>query len=249
MPALLRFIALLATLLAPHAKAAEVQVAVAANFAAPLARIAEGFTSSTGHTVRVSSGSTGKFQTQIRSGAPFDLLLAADRETPSALVADGYAVKGSQFTYASGRLVLWSASAGLIDPQGAVLRSDRIRHLAVANPRLAPYGTAAFEVLQALGLRDALAPRLVLGESIAQAYQFVATGNAEAGFVALSQVAVPGKPVSGSYWRVPENLYRPIRQDAVLLSRAAGNPAAVALLAYLKGDAAKQVIAAYGYGN
>lgn len=248
MPIRACFVAVLALLLALHAHAAEVQVAVAANFATPLARIAEDFKAATGHTVRATSGSTGKFQSQVRAGAPFDVLLAADDETPTRLVADGLAVKGSQFTYATGRLVLWSATEGLVDAQGAVLRTDRIRHLAIANPKLAPYGAAGLEVLQALGLAHAYASRLVMGESIAQAYQFVATGNAEAGFVALSQVAVPGKPALGSFWRVPASLHREIRQDAVLLSRGAANPAAAALLAYLKGDAAKKVIAAFGYG-
>ena len=174
--------------------------------------------------------------------------MAADDETPKKLVAEGHAVAGSQFTYAVGKLVLWSAQPGVVDDQGAVLRSGKFAHLAMANPKTAPYGAAAVEVLKARGLADALTPKLVTAESIAQAYQFVATGNAELGFVALSQVAVPGKPVVGSFWLVPPSLYGPIRQDAVLLKAGEKNPAASALLAYLKSDAAKAVIQAYGYG-
>ncbi len=232
----------------PFAQAAEVQVAVAANFAAPLARIAADFTRDTGHTVALTSGATGKFLAQIRAGAPFEVLLAADDSTPARLLAEGHAVAGSRFTYAIGRLVLWSAQPGLVDAQGAVLAAGRFSHLAIANPQLAPYGQAAVDTLQALGLRAALAPRLVTGESIAQAYQFVASGNAELGFVALSQVAPPGQPVTGSYWLVPQTLYSPLRQDAVLLRPGENKPAATALLAYLRSEPARQVIRSWGYG-
>lgn len=230
------------------ARAGEVQVAVAANFAGALAKIGEGFTASSGHTLKVSSGATGKFYTQIQSGAPFEVLVAADDETPKKLVAGGHAVAGSNFTYAIGRLVLWSAQPGYVDDRGVVLAAGKFAHLAIANPKLAPYGAAALQVLKARGLGDALAPRLVTAESIAQAYQFVATGNAELGFVALSQVALPGKPVIGSYWLVPPSLYGEIRQDAVLLKAGENNPAAAALLAYLKGEPARRVIQRYGYG-
>jgi molybdate transport system substrate-binding protein len=231
------------------ALAGEAQIAVAANFAGPLAKIAEGFTAATGHTLKVSSGATGKFYAQIVAGAPFEVLVAADDETPKKLVAEGQAVAGSNFTYAIGRLVLWSAQPGFVDAQGAVLAAGQFAHIAIANPKIAPYGAAGLEVLKARGLGDALAPKLVTAESIAQAYQFVATGNAELGFVALSQVAVPGKPATGSYWLVPQALYGEIRQDAVLLKAGEKNPAATALLAYLKSDAAKSVIASYGYGH
>jgi molybdate transport system substrate-binding protein len=231
------------------AQGAEVNVAVAANFAAALTRVAEGFSATTGHTVKASSGPTGRFYAQIVAGAPFDVLLAADAETPGRLLAAGHAVRGSDFTYAYGRLVLWSARPGLVDDQGAVLGAGRFAHLAIANPKLAPYGAAALEVLRARGLADALAPKLVTGESIAQAYQFVATGNAELGFVSLSQVNVPGKPATGSAWVVPAALYRPIRQDAVLLRAGEHNPAAAALLAYLKSDVAKAVMQSFGYGS
>ncbi|MES2717860.1 MAG: molybdate ABC transporter substrate-binding protein [Pseudomonadota bacterium] len=236
-------------LLCPTAHADAVTVAVAANFAGPLARIAEGFTAATGHTLKTSVGSTGRFYSQIISGAPFEVLVAADDETPKRLVAEGHAVAGSNFTYAIGQLVLWSAQPGTVDDQGAVLASGRFSKLAVANPKLAPYGRAALDVLTARGLSTAITPRLVTAESIAQAYQFVATGNAELGFVALSQVVVPGKPVTGSHWRVPAHLHGPIRQDAVLLKPGAGSAAAAALLAYLRSPAAKAVIQAYGYGH
>ncbi len=229
------------------ARADEVTVAVAANFARPMAEIAAGFSAATGHTLKVSTGSTGKFYSQIISGAPFDVLVAADDETPKRLIAAGHAVAGSNFTYAIGVLVLWSAQPGLVDDQGAVLASGRFSKLAIANPKLAPYGTAAQEVLQARGLTDAIRPKLVTAESIAQAYQFVFTGNAELGFVALAQVAVPGKPTTGSMWRVPANLHSDIRQDAVLLKAGEKNAAAAALLAYLKSPAARAVIQAYGY--
>ncbi len=235
-------------LAAVSAHAGEVQVAVAANFAGPLARIGQAYTAATGHVLKVSAGATGKFYTQIVSGAPFEVLLAADDETPKKLVAEGHAISGTPFTYAIGKLVLWSAQPAFVDDQGAVLASDKVRHLAIANPKVAPYGAAAMEVLRARGLADALAPKLVTAESIAQAYQFAATGNAELGFVALSQVAVPGKPALGSWWVVPVNLYGPIRQDAVLLKAGEKNPAAQALLDFLKGDAAKQTIRDYGYG-
>ncbi len=196
-----------------------------------------------------SAGATGKFHAQIVAGAPFQVLIAADDETPKKLIAEGHAVAGSNFTYAIGKLVLWSAQPGVVDDQGAVLGTGRFAHLAIANPKIAPYGQAGLAVLKARGLADAVAPRLVTAESIGQAYQFVATGNAELGFVALSQVVVPGKPVTGSYWVVPASLYGEIRQDAVLLKPGEKSAAAAALLAYLKGPAAQAVIQAYGYGH
>ncbi len=232
------------------AHAGDVLVAVAANFAAPMARIASAYTAATGHRVALSSGATGKFYAQIARGAPFDVLLAADEQTPRKLLAEGHGVAGSSFTYAVGSLVLWSAQPGLVDAQGAVLGSPGWRHLSIANPKVAPYGAAAMQVLRARGLEAATAGRIVTGESIAQAYQFVATGNAELGFVALSQVLVPdqpGQPVKGSMWRVPAELHSPIRQDALLLKAGERNPAAVALLAFLQGPAARALIAAHGY--
>lgn len=230
------------------ARAGEVVVAVAANFAQPLQRIGAGFNAATGHTLKISAGATGKFYSQLVAGAPFEVLIAADDETPKKLVAEGHAVAGSNFTYAIGKLVLWSAQPGFVDDQGAVLGSGRFAHLAIANPKIAPYGAAALQVLKARGLSAAIAPKLVAAESIAQAFQFVSTGNAELGFVSLSQVAAPGKPVTGSFWAVPANLHSEIRQDAVLLKTGENKPAAIALLNYLKSAAAKDVIKSFGYG-
>ncbi|MFN3886486.1 MAG: molybdate ABC transporter substrate-binding protein [Aquabacterium sp.] len=230
------------------AGAGEVQVAVAANFAGPFQKIAADFAAQTGHKAVAATGSTGKFYTQIQAGAPFEVLLAADDETPKKLEAEGLAVKGQRFTYAVGTLVLWSAKPGLVDAQGTVLTTGRFSRLAIADPKAAPYGAAGVEVLRALGVLDAVASRIVQGANIAQAHQFVATGNADLGFVSLSQVAVPDKPSIGSWWVVPARLYTPILQDAVLLTRGAGNPAAAALLAYLRSEPARAVIKAYGYG-
>ena len=231
-----------------QAWADDVQVAVAANFAAPFQKIAANFEAATGHKAVAIVGSTGKFYTQIKAGAPFEILLAADDETPRKLVDEGLAVKGQTFTYATGKLVLWSPKADGVDAQGEVLRKGNFQHLSIANPKLAPYGAAAVETLKALGLYEGLTSRIVQGESIGQAHQFVSTGNAELGFVALSQVAPPDKPAVGSMWVVPAKLYTPILQDAALLSKGADKPAAQALLSYLRGDAAKAVIRSYGYG-
>jgi molybdate transport system substrate-binding protein len=240
---------LLALLLACTARADEVTIAVAANFAGPMAKIAESFTAASGHVVKIASASTGKLYTQIKAGAPFEVLLAADEKTPSKLIAEGHAVAGSNFTYAIGQLVLWSAQPGLVDDQGAVLAQGKFAHLAVANPKFAPYGLAATEVLKARGLTAALAPRVVMAENIAQTYQFVLSGNAELGFVALSQVSTPGQPARGSIWHIPQSLYGQIRQDAVLLKPGANSRAAAELLAYLKSAPAKAMIQSYGYGS
>lgn len=225
--------------------AGEVKVAVAANFAQPLAQIAADFQRVSGHVVTSSSGSTGKFYAQISNGAPFDVLLAADDETPARLEKDGKAIPGSRFTYAVGRLVLWSATPGLVDDRGNILRHGTFRKLALANPRLAPYGAAAVETLTRLGLQEPLRSRFVIGENIAQTWQFVGSGNAELGFVALSQVWEDGRLTSGSAWRVPDTLHSPIRQDAVLLKT--NNAAAQALMDYLRSEAARVVIRRYGY--
>lgn len=233
--------------LSTTAFAAEVQVAVASNFAAPMQKIATAFELKTGHKVVLSSGATGKFYTQISNGAPFEILLAADNETPARLEKEGLAVPGSRFTYAIGALALWSAQADGVDKNGDVLRQGKFEHLALANPKLAPYGQAAVETLKALKLAQQLAPRWVMGENIAQTYQFISTGNAELGFVALSQVFENGKLKSGSVWLVPAVLHQPLRQDAVLLQTGKNNPSARALLRYLQSDAAKAIIAASGY--
>lgn len=229
-------------------QAAELSVAVAANFAAPMKKIAAAFERETGHTLALSFGGTGKFYAQIRNGAPFEVLLAADDETPARLEREGLGVAGTRFTYAIGKLVLWSRQAGLVDDRGEVLRAASFERIALADPKLAPYGAAAMQVVHALGLADALRDKIVQGESIGQAYQFVATRNAPLGFVALSQVFVDGRVTEGSAWVVPEDLYAPIRQDALILARGKDNPAASKLMRYLQGEAAKAVIRAYGYG-
>lgn len=228
---------------------AQVSVAVAANFASPMQRIAQLFEQDTGHKAVLSVGSTGNFYAQIRNGAPFEVLLSADDETPKRIEQEGQAVKGSRFTYATGRLVLWSKKPGFVDEQGQVLRSDQFQRLALANPKLAPYGAAAWEVLTRLGLVPGLRGRLVQGDNIAQAYQFVSTENAQLGFVALSQVLTNGKISQGSAWIVPLNLHSPIQQDAVLLIKGRDNAAAHALLTYLRSEKAKAVIRSYGYGG
>ena len=229
------------------ARAETVQVAVASNFAAPMQKIVAAFEKDTGHKTALSLGATGKFYAQVRNGAPFAVLLAADDETPARMQKEGLAVTGSAFTYAIGQLVLWSADSSVVDAQGAVLNAPLNGKLALADPKLAPYGAAALQVLQQRGLADKLRPHFVLGENIAQTFQFVKTGNASMGFVALSQVMQDGKVTSGSAWLVPAALHEPIRQDAVLLRQGADNPAAKALLQYLRTDAARAVIRAYGY--
>lgn len=229
------------------ARAGEVQVAVAANFTAPMQDIAALFAKETGHRALLSFGSTGKFYAQIRHGAPFDVFLSADDKTAGRLVSDGKAVATSLVPYALGSLVLWSPDAALVDAHGKVLATGRFAHLALANPKLAPYGAAAMQTLDQLGLAQKLQPRLVMGENIGQTYQFVHSGNAELGFVALAQVMKDGKISQGSAWRVPAALHAPLRQDAVLLVQGKDNAAAAALLAYLKSDAARAVMRSYGY--
>lgn len=229
------------------ASADEVRVAVAANFTAPMQKIAEAFARDTGHRAVLAFGATGKFYAQINNGAPFDVLLAADEQTPQRLEDEGQGVTGSRFTYAVGSLVLWSAREGYVDAQGRVLADGDFRHLALANPKTAPYGAAALQTLEKLGLRERLQPRFVQGENIAQTHQFVASGNAELGFIALSQVIEDGRIARGSAWRVPADQHQPIRQDALLLQRGEHNPAARALLDYLRSASAVALIRAYGY--
>ena len=229
------------------ALADEVQVAVAANFTAPMKIIAADFEKDTGHKAQLAFGSTGKFYAQIKNGAPFQILLAADGETPARLEKEGMAVAGSRFTYAIGALALWSARPGFVDDKGAVLARGDFKHLALANPKLAPYGAAAMETLTKLGLTDKLQARIVQGEDIGQAYQFAATGNAELGFVALSQVMKDGRIASGSAWIVPSAMHAPIRQDAVILANGKGNAAAEALMKYLRSAKTTALIKSYGY--
>ncbi len=230
------------------ASADEIQVAVAANFSAAAQKIAAQFEKDTGNTVKLSFGATGKFYAQIEAGAPFDVLLAADQTTPGKLVTEGKGIAATRHTYAIGKLVLWSADPGLVDRQGDVLKSDKWKHLSVADAKLAPYGQAARETLAALKLTDAVQSRIVTAENIGQALQFVQTGNAELGFVALGQVQPPdGSPVHGSMWLVPDNLYTPIRQDAVVISATKSPKAATEFVDYLASDKARVVIKAYGY--
>lgn len=242
-----RSIFFLMAFLAGGASAEEVQVAVAANFTAPMQVIAAAFEKDTGHKAQLAFGSSGKFYAQIKNGAPFQVFLSADDKIPAKLEQEGIAVAGTRFTYAIGQLALWSAQEGVVDSQGAVLKQGGYAHLAIANPKLAPYGAAAVAVLQNLALFDAVQSKLVQGENIAQTYQFVASGNAEIGFVALSQVFKDGKLIKGSAWIVPSKLHAPIRQDAVILMNGKNNAAAKALMLYLKSDKAKAVMRAYGY--
>ncbi|MCU0767526.1 MAG: molybdate ABC transporter substrate-binding protein [Gammaproteobacteria bacterium] len=226
------------------AVAAEVRVAVAANFIEPAREIGARFTKATGQRLVLSSGATGQLYTQITQDAPFEVFLAADRATPQKAIDEGFAVAGSRFTYATGRLVLFSKDPALVGGE-ATLREGRFTRLAIANPATAPYGTAAVEVMKALGTYDALAGRFVQGNNIAQTYQFVETGNAELGFVALSQIA---GHEGGSRWLVPGSLHAPIAQDAVLLERGADNEAARAFLVFLRGPEGRAVVERFGYG-
>jgi len=241
------FAGLVVLTLSTPLRADEVQVAVAANFTAPMQKIAADFEKATGHQAKLSFGATGKFYAQIRNGAPFEVLLAADDETPAKLEKEELAVSGSRFTYSIGQLALWSAKPGYVDAKGEVLKQGAFEHLAMANPKLAPYGAAAVETLTKLGLLGSVESRFVQGENIAQTYQFISTGNAELGFVALSQVYEGGKLKSGSAWIVPAKLHSPIRQDAVVLAKGKDNPAAAALVKFLKTDKARAVIQSYGY--
>ncbi|MER2603811.1 MAG: molybdate ABC transporter substrate-binding protein [Candidatus Competibacter phosphatis] len=228
-------------------QADEVQVAVAANFTAPMQKIAAEFEKDTGHKALLVFGATGKLYAQIKNGAPFQVFLAADDKTPAKLEVEGDTVSGSRFTYAIGTLVLWSVKPGFVDDQGEVLKKGAFKHLAIANPKTAPYGAAAVATLTQLGLLDAIQPKLVTVENISQAHQFVVTENAELGFIALSQVMADGQMTGGSAWVVPSNLHDPIRQDAAILAKGKNQPAARALVEYLKGDKAAAIIKSYGY--
>lgn len=238
---------LLLALHTSNAPADTVQIAVAANFVVPAQKIAAEFERQSGHKIIIASGSTGKFYAQIVNGAPFEILLAADDETPARLEKEKYALPGSRHTYAIGKLVLWSPKSDLIDSAGKILNTTTFRHLSIANPKVAPYGAAAVQTLQSLKLYEQLQSKLVTGENIAQAHQFVATGNAELGFVAYSQVLKDGK-LEGSAWLVPPALYSPIRQDAVLLNKGRDNKAATTFLNFVKkSPKAREIILGHGY--
>ena len=232
---------------ATNLRAEEALVAAAANFSAPMQQIAASFQKDTGHQLKMSFGATGGIYAQIKNGGPFDVFLSADQITPQKLEAEGLGVAATRVNYATGQLVLWSKQDGLVDDKGQVLRSKNIQRIALANPKLAPYGVAAWETMTALGLLEELKPKMVQGDNIAQTYQFVSTQNAQVGFVALSQVFANGQLTSGSAWIVPPHLYKPIRQDVILLKNGKDNSAAKALLMYLKGEKAKAVMKSYGY--
>jgi len=225
----------------------EANIAVAANFTGTAQKLGVLFQEETGHHIKIASGATGKFFAQIQNGAPFDVLLAADQDTPARIEQEGFGVEHSRFTYATGTLVLWSAREGKVDSKGAVLQKGEFHYLAIANPKLAPYGQAAIQTLDKLRLSQSLKDKLVQGENIGQTHQFIASGNADLGFVALSQVYADGKLTSGSAWIVPESFYQPLHQDAILLKTGQNNPAARAFLDFLKTERAKKVMQSFGY--
>jgi molybdate transport system substrate-binding protein len=247
----LRALAVAALLaLAGPAHAGEALVAVAANFAGAVEAIGGEFAKDTGHAIQVTTGATGKLYAQIGEGAPFAILLSADARTPAKLEEEGKAVAGTRFTYAVGMLSLWSADPGRVgdDPKAALIAPDTL-HVAIANPDLAPYGVAAREALTAFGLWETIQPKIVMGENIGQTFSMVDTGAAEMGFIATSAVQIPGKEPKGSRHDVPQAMFTPIRQDAVLLKAGEASEAAIAFLDYLKGDKAKAIIASFGYGT
>lgn len=233
---------------ASDAPGAELRVAAASNFLLPLKELSHEFERSTGNEAVVVSGSTGKLYAQIRQGAPFDILLAADSVRPELLEKEGEGVPGSRFTYAVGRLALWSADPEIFSKMSLqVLERKNFRHLAIANPKTAPYGKAAEQVLRRKGLWEKIQPRLVRGENISQTFQFVASGNAEIGFVALSQLKKIKSGISGYFWKVPSEWHDPIRQQVILLKRAKTNQAAVEFFRFLKSERAQKLIENYGY--
>ncbi len=234
-------------LLSSQALAGEVHVAVASNFSAPIQRIVTLFQQESGHAVQISLGSSGKFYSQIKDGAPFDVFLSADEKSPKLLEQEGLAVANTRFVYALGKLVLWSAQPGYVDDKGDVLRKGGYNKLAFADPKLAPYGLAAKQTLEDMGLWSVVQTKLVTGESITQTYQFAATGNAELAFIALSHITKDGKVTEGSWWIVPAHLYNPIKQSAVQLTAAKDKAAAQAFLAFLKGEKARAIIRGFGY--
>lgn len=240
----IRWLTAFTALLAAPLLAAETHIAIAANFTEPARDIADAFEKATGHKAVLAFGSSGAFYTQISHGAPFDIFLSADSERPLKAEQAGLAVRGTRFAYAIGQLVLWSSDPKLIDDKGAVLRGNAFEKIAIADPATAPYGAAAIETMRRLGLYDRLQPKIVTGSSIAQTFQFAATGTAQLGFVALSQVVtVKG----GSRWLVPARLHTPINQQAVLLRTGAKNPAAAAFLRFLKSPTSRAIIRRYGY--
>jgi molybdate transport system substrate-binding protein len=234
-------------LMTANAQAAEIKVAVASNFANVLKEIAVEFQKDTGHQLAITPGATGKFYAQISNGAPFDVFLSADDETPRKLAQEGKAITSSQFTYAIGRLALWSPNPEMVDKNADILKTDKFKFIAIANAKVAPYGQAAVQTMQKLGVLTKIEPRVVQGESIAQTYQFVSTGNAQLGFVALSQIFEHGKIKTGSAWIVPEEMHEQLKQDAVILQTCKQTSVCQDLMDYLKSDKAKKMMASYGY--
>lgn len=227
-----------------HAQADEIRAAVASNFAGAAKEIAQRFEEKTGHKVTLIFGSTGKHYAQITNGAPFDAFLAADSKRPALLERDEVAEPGTLFTYAVGKIALWSPRPGFVDPSGKTLAGGGFRRIALANPKLAPYGMAAEQILRKLGLWDTLRGEMVFGENVGQTFQFIESGAAELGFVALSQVRRPGRPAQGSFWAPPQALYDPIEQKAVLLK---DNDTARAFLSFMKSAEALGIIREFGY--
>lgn len=221
-------------------------VAVATNFSEVIDILKADFEATSGHELTIITGSTGKLYAQIVNGAPFDVFMAADQARPERLVQDGRALD-TRFTFATGLLALWSADADRIGENGLQALTETYRHLAIANPQLAPYGVAAKEALSALGLLETLQSRIVMGENIGQTHALIASGNAELGIVALAYATSPRNVTAGSYWVIPPELYAPIHQDAVLTGHGQDNAAAHAFMAYLQSDPAKEIIRAYGY--
>lgn len=226
--------------------AGALNIAVASNFMRPMKEIVPLFESQSSHKVRVSYSSSGKIFTQIINGAPFDLFFSADQKMPQKLITMGLADRASQMTYATGGIVLWSGSHPMEKPGMAILRSGKFRHLALANPRLAPYGRAAMEVINNLQILDVAKPKMVLGENVSQAYQFVATGNADLGFVARSQI-LQQEISDGSVWDIPQRLYSPVRQDVVRISKTENESAAQAFLLFFSSEGVEQILQRYGY--
>jgi molybdate transport system substrate-binding protein len=240
------FLFVVVTLAVAPAFAEQVLVAVAANFVPPFREIAIEFERTTGHNVQVAAGSSGNFYSQIKNGAPFDVFFSADMERPKLLEEEGFGVKDTRLTYAIGRLVLWSPNAGLIKGE-ETLRFKQYKRLTIANPKTAPYGLAAMQAMQKLELWEGIQSQIVMGESLGQTMGFIESGNAQLGFVALSQITDPKIKGKGSRWDVPTNLHEPIKQDVILLTKGKDNPAAKALMEFMSGHQAKAVIERYGY--
>lgn len=239
--------AMLCGVMSSSAQAAEVSVAAASNFVAPLEHIAVLFQKESGHTLKVSSAASGKLYAQIKGGARFDVFLSADEELPKQLLQEGLAVGGSRFIYATGRLVLWSAQPGLVDEKASVLNKGNFNTLAIANPVNSPYGVAAKETLTKLTMWNSIQRKLDKGDDLAQTYQLAASERDDLAFIALSQVMRDGKISQGSWWLVPPEMYKPIRQSAVLLSGAKDKEAAKAFLVFLTGEKARAVMRGFGY--